>query len=76
MRSLSLLVWPQEVVKVTNDKARKIIGEILDSSTFELKRHAAHQENPWNIRNSDLNLKLGVFPTKMFNKKIISMKNA
>ena len=37
VRSQKLIVWPQEVSEVTEVKMKKILGEILKSSVFDLE---------------------------------------
>ena len=50
-----ILIWPQEVARVTSGKDKESQAKIFDSSNFELEKFAPPQENSQNISNLDLN---------------------
>ena len=52
VRSLKLIVWPQEVSEVTEVKMKKILDKILKLSVFDLEKCCIPQKNPHKNRHS------------------------
>ena len=54
VRLLRLIVWPQEVLEVTEVKVKKILDEFLKSPIFDLQNCNIPQKIPHKNRHSDL----------------------
>ena len=71
LRSLRLIVGPQDVSEVMEVKMKKIWGEILKSPIFDLQKHNIPQKKPLKIVIRFWN-NIRDFYHKKFEKKLIS----
>ena len=54
VRSLRLIVWPQEVTEVTEVKIKEKMAKIIKSPIFDSQKRNVPQKKPHEHRHSDL----------------------
>ena len=71
VRSLRLIVWPQEVTEVTEVKMKKKYAKIVKSPIFDSQKCNIPQKKPHENRHSDLKWNYRVLEWKSWKKMIL-----